>query len=886
MNNVVAQEVDPSRVSLPEQAGVVDPRRYLSSDQAKIFDNLESIIKPPSEWPSKLPRACHMISRENEACLRLRLLTAGMAELMLEDDVPCDSAGRKLLAGLFCVGHKKNKLRLIIDRRPQNSTENRLCWETLPHGSLLSQVFISPDQHLRGSGDDLSNYFYLLSHAPNWTHRNCFGRVFTGESAVALGGDPTKRYHLKLTVLGMGDLNSVDIAQATHLGILRGCGCMAPEHSLVYGQPVPESDVLEGVYVDDHLILGRVPKHLVDSDTGPDMKLLEASRVGYDVANAPVSSEKSFTRLKNFVAWGTEVRSEAGTAGAPRERRLQLMVLTMLVLLVPGVNRVLMRSLLGSYVHPFSHSKQLMCLFGRVYKWANGLHDKKLVPLPPDIREELLIAALHLPLAQANLRAPVSTNVTCSDATLTTAGIVEALVSRDMSDALYSHCEHKGAYTRLDWTSLDWKLQKWDQTRLPDVLRDAVRCTDWKCCRSYDFSSAHHVNIQEARAMLTAIDCHAAHQSGPIRCLNGTDSRVVLGAWAKGRSSSCHLNHVFRRALGRCALHQLVLAQFWLETALNPADDPSRYKPVREPARAQGVVASLVLPESTRSGSSTHGPRRSGKVALEVFSGVGRLTQCLRSVDFECDEPLEAYPGDKVYIPLHDLDRAPVVSRLLKLIYKGKYYYIHFGMPCSSFSLLQNLNKGTRTSLRPEGDGSLDRERLGNRLADAVCLLCRAQHEIGGYFSIENPRSSFLWKYAPVRDLFQFCGSVSFDQCMYGLVPPNLMFPPKPTATSNSTSTVRQPHSNSSVCERIKKPTLLLTNLKALDVLERRCDKSHQHVACMGSVKTALGWRSVAKEAGAYPLSLCKPWAAAVARSCRDQERRRSKTVMTVESSK
>ena len=233
-------------------------------------------------------------------------------------------------------------MRLIIDRRPQNSTEDRLCWKTLPHGSLLSQIYLNPDEHLRCSGDDFSNYFYLLSHAPNWTHRNCFGRVFIGESAQALGGDPAMRYHLKLTVVGMGDLNSVDIAQATHLDILTSRGCMGADHSLVCGHPVPRSDVLEGVYVDDHLVLGRVRKHLVDCDTGPDMKVLRACREAYKAAIAPTSSEKSFTRLRTCVAWGTESRSDDCIAGALRERRLQLLVLTMLVLLVPGVNRTLM----------------------------------------------------------------------------------------------------------------------------------------------------------------------------------------------------------------------------------------------------------------------------------------------------------------------------------------------------------------------------------------------------------------------------------------------------------------------------------------------------------------------------------------------------------------
>lgn len=86
-----------------------------------------------------------------------------------------------------------------------------------------------------------------------------------------------------------------------------------------------------------------------------------------------------------------------------------------------------------------------MCLFRRVYKWANDLDGRTIVPLPPDIREGLLIAALYLPLAQASIRAPASTFVICSDATLTTAGVVQSLVSKEMSDALYSHGEHQGA---------------------------------------------------------------------------------------------------------------------------------------------------------------------------------------------------------------------------------------------------------------------------------------------------------------------------------------------------------------------------------------------------------------------------------------------------------
>ena len=45
------------------------------------------------------------------------------------------------------------------------------------------------------------------------------------------------------------------------------------------------------------------------------------------------------------------------------------------------------------------------------------LSDNEVVKLPAHIREELMLAALHLPLAVANLRAPVSSTLSCTDAT-------------------------------------------------------------------------------------------------------------------------------------------------------------------------------------------------------------------------------------------------------------------------------------------------------------------------------------------------------------------------------------------------------------------------------------------------------------------------------------
>ena len=101
-----------------------------------------------------------------------------------------------------------------------------------------------------------------------------------------------------------------------------------------------------------------------------------------------------------------------------------------------------------------------------------------------------------------------------------------------------------------------------------------------------------------------------------------------------------------------------------------------------------------------------------------------------------------------------DLDLPGVQAEVLKNIRLGAYFYTHFGILCSSWSpLFSMLNNGTRQAAFPSGDGSLPRERVGNLQARFVARACAAQGQVNGFWSIENPRASFLWKFPPIRKL-------------------------------------------------------------------------------------------------------------------------------------
>jgi len=491
-----------------------------------------------------------------------------------------------------------------------------------------------------------------------------------------------------------------------------------------------------------------------------------------------------------------------------------------------------------------------MSVFARCFKWTSNAEPHTLLRLPIDLKDELLAAAVLLPLAEADLRSPISTKVTCSDATPQGCGVVASEVSAQCAEALFRHCEHKGAYTRLDWGPAEWQLEPWEGQELPQVLRDVVASAPWHAVREYDFSNIDHVNLQEARATKAVLLWHLEQNLDSEIILNGTDSRVGLGSWAKGRSSAGRLNSIWRECLSLCIFGRKRLLQFWLSTHENPADEPSRHKPVRQPKQVvSSVVSNLITPQRTPHKLSKKGPCRDKFFCLEVFAGMGMLTKALEAQGLGVGIPMEAFPSGSVYVPLHDLSDSAVVSHLFHNISQGVYYYVHFGLPCSSWSILQSLfNDGTRTRERPEGTQELEREILGNKLAKSVARLCNALHRANCFYSIENPRSSYVWEFEPIKGLLRHSFDVQFDQCEYNLIPIHM--------PSQSTY-------------RIKKPTTLRTNMIALKSLARKCRGDHKHFRCCGSVKTPQGWVSVAKAAGAYPPSLCKQWATCVASSCR-----------------
>eukprot|EP00973_Karenia_brevis_P084451 11721056-Karenia_brevis.AAC.1 len=103
---------------------------------------------------------------------------------------------------------------------------------------------------------------------------------------------------------------------------------MASEDTIQYRSPLPSGQFLEGVHIDDHLVLFRGPSKDLHLRHGPDFDIINAPHRAYQQAEVEVATSKAFgaARLDSlgdcpgesiFLAWGTEVNTKAGTVSAP-----------------------------------------------------------------------------------------------------------------------------------------------------------------------------------------------------------------------------------------------------------------------------------------------------------------------------------------------------------------------------------------------------------------------------------------------------------------------------------------------------------------------------------------------------------------------------------------
>ncbi|CAE7224096.1 unnamed protein product [Symbiodinium sp. CCMP2592] len=410
------------------------------------------------------------------------------------------------------------------------------------------------------------------------------------------------------------------------------------------GEPVPRGPSWQGVYIDDLLICQRCslprPVPLDGSFLPPpplpqdeDVQKVAAAEQAYEEAGLQRAIHKEFRYQCAFKAWGAEVDGVAGKVGAPKDVRRQVWMLLFKIVSAGFASGDVLRQVLGYLAYIFQYRRELYALHHRMYKFVDGMPPDRWIKLPNYVLDELRSCALHLPFAVSSMRRRVSSTLLATDATPTSGGAVVTEAPEALAEELWRQSEIKGEAVRID-RGLESELSD-SVPKVPSVFASTVgECLPWHVVASYTFRETSHVNLQELRAWrreMCRIAASGGHRNCIIVALN--DSRVVVGAVAKGRSSSVRLNNLLRGALPHLILGGVSGAVLWIETAANPADHPSRFRPLPAPRAPPGWLQAFGIQESLR------------LRGCEVCSGDAIVTQAHKDLNLEMGPPLDLLQG-------------------------------------------------------------------------------------------------------------------------------------------------------------------------------------------------------------------------------------------------
>ena len=221
---------------------------------------------------------------------------------------------------------------------------------------------------------------------------------------------------------------------------------------------------------------------------------------------------------------------------------------------------------------------------------------------------------------------------------------------------------------------------------------------------------------------------------------------------------------------------------------------------------------------------------------LELFAGEAGLTAAVRRAGGLVHTPGDIHVNDRTLSEL-DLTDNQTFKKIKQWIKRKKIRWLHLAPPCRTFTRARRSDRiarvrKLRSHSKPEGfDTTNPLVKEANLLAARSAQLAALQHKAGGWFSIENPLTSFIWLLKPLKRLTLFPGifSVEGDQCRFG--------------------------------GEYVKPTCWLTNSEHLKILQKRCpgEPTHVHPKLTGFTSDFFG-NQVFKTslAAEYPQGLCE----------------------------
>ena len=394
--------------------------------------------------------------------------------------------------------------RQIGDRRGRNAVEARVLGPSLqlPAATDFVDLFVPvPSYRLSINITDRSDFYHqfhvsenralantvfpplrkeevistnaLAAHALARSRKNC-DRLKQGDglrfsSRQQLGEIEADSYLISFRSIFQGDHSGVEIATDAHVGLLQREGLLTDQFRLESNRAFRGKGALEGLVIDDYFSIGIVPRYSDRPCDGTENSFsfglsatqkLDRAMAAYQKAGLAGSPQKDVRDANAAKVIGGFLNSSdqaakqgVATLGSPIEKRLGLSSITLAMCQLRYTTDVLLICLLGGWTSILGFRRQLLSLLNKSYTLVDAsnldANNPKLVALPREVCQELVLVAVLSVLAVVDLSADVCKETYATDASSSHGAIVSTTLPAELSWMIVRGCKSKGAYARI-----------------------------------------------------------------------------------------------------------------------------------------------------------------------------------------------------------------------------------------------------------------------------------------------------------------------------------------------------------------------------------------------------------------------------------------------------
>ena len=327
---------------------------------------------------------------------------------------PPSSLDPKLPSGAFAVAKDDSRDRFMGDRRSLNSRERSIGRAHLPYCQRQRRLMLRKSETVQTTVRGHPKLLLLVRGSPVACQKpgdppsQCQLEHLDDETWDVVDPDDIESWisqdllktcasfkivsatdycRFGMTANIMGDVNAVHTLECTHRRQLLVARALNELFLLIRRPPFPHINTIGDVYIDDLVILSVLPFSNVHVASLP-IKVRRADAL-YDFLQMPTNVGKSGSTLTGEF-WRGHLDRVAGTLGFPLERRVSLMLITMLVA-ATGANRTLFQRLLGGWAFALTFRREAFACLGVACSGAASLAPSKRCRVSGALTDELLL---------------------------------------------------------------------------------------------------------------------------------------------------------------------------------------------------------------------------------------------------------------------------------------------------------------------------------------------------------------------------------------------------------------------------------------------------------------------------------------------------------------